>query len=89
MADSRKTTKIIHTNWGYWDGVDDRAKHRIAKWYRGAAKNFGHFDPDYAFGYDRGVWGGDPTQLAIYQPEPSRFPKSLAMIEAAIDEIGD
>ena len=59
-----KTDKIIHTNWGYWDGVADRQRAKMAKWYRSGAKNFGHFDNDYAKGYDIGIWGGDAPPLA-------------------------
>lgn len=61
----RENTKIIHTNWGYWDGVADRQKARMAKWYRSTAKNFGHFDADYAKGYDLGIWGQDPPPYAM------------------------
>jgi hypothetical protein len=58
-------TKIIHTNWGYWDGVADRSRNHLAAWYKGAAKHHGHFDPDYAAGYDLGVFGGDAPPYAL------------------------
>jgi len=79
----REMTKIIHTNWGYWDGVYDRQRAKMAKWYRSGAKNFGHFDADYARGYDIGIWGGGPPAYAVVEV----FPKSLTMIEAVIDEV--
>ena len=61
----RAETKIIHTNWGYWDGVADRARGQIAKWYRGASKTYGHFDADYASGYNLGLFGGEAPPYAV------------------------
>lgn len=60
-----KECKIIHTNWGYWDGVADRERGRIAKWYRGAAANYGHFDPQYAEGYALGLWNREAPPYAL------------------------
>ena len=64
---ARELDKIIKTNWGYWDGVADRKKSRMAKWYRSAAtkSNFGHFDANYAKGYDLGIWGQDPPPYSM------------------------
>ena len=60
-----QTRKITHTNWGYWDGVADRARGTLAKWYKGAHKNYGHFDPEYAAGYSIGVFGGEAPPYAL------------------------
>jgi len=57
--------KVQRTNWGYWDGVADRARGQLARWYKGAAKNRGHFDPLYAEGYSIGVFGGDAPPYAL------------------------
>lgn len=70
MAKSKKLTvaqerRIIATNGGYWDGVADRQRQRLAPWYRGAAANHGHFCPDYARGYELGVFGGEPPPYAL------------------------
>jgi hypothetical protein len=70
MTKPRKLTsaqerKIIHTNWGYWDGVADHAHQRMAKWYRGAHTTYGHFNPDYATGYNIGIFGGEPPPYAV------------------------
>ena len=62
---TKRETKIIHTNQGYWDGVADRENGKLASWYRGAAKSFGHFNTDYAKGYDIGVFGGEAPPFAI------------------------
>jgi len=61
----REFRRICSRNGGYWDGVADRKAQRIAKWCRGAHKNYGHFDPDYAEGYSIGVFGGDPPPYAM------------------------
>ena len=58
-------SKIMRTNWGYWDGVADRVHSRLAKWYRGVQRNYGHFDACYAEGYNIGAFGGDPPPYAI------------------------
>jgi hypothetical protein len=60
-----KERKIITTNQGYWDGVADRQNQRIAEWYRGAHRNYGHFDADYAEGYSLGLCGKEPPPYAI------------------------
>ena len=57
--------KVTHTNWGYWDGVADRERGRLAKWYRGAHKTYGHFNADYAEGYNIGLFNGEPPPYAL------------------------
>ena len=59
-----KERKIITTNQGYWDGVADRQNQRIAKWYRGAHKNYGHFNADYAEGYSLSLWSREAPPYA-------------------------
>lgn len=61
----KQEQKIITTNQGYWDGVADRGRGRIAQWYKGAAKNYGHFSADYANGYELGIWGGEAPTYAL------------------------
>lgn len=61
----KQTAIIVATNGGYWDGVADRQRGRLAGWFRGAAKNHGHFDANYARGYELGVFGGDPPPYAL------------------------
>jgi hypothetical protein len=60
-----KKSDLLIRNQGYWDGVADRAAQRIAEWYRGAAKNCGHFDADYAAGYELGVFGQEAPPYAL------------------------
>ena len=62
-----KERKIITTNQGYWDGVADHQNQRIAKWYRGAHSNYGHFDADYAevTAWAFGAKSRRPTQLLV------------------------
>ena len=62
---ARETEKIIRRNQGYWDGVADRERSRIAPWYRGAHKTYGHFDPIYAEGYCLGLWNREPPPYAV------------------------
>ncbi len=57
--------KITHTNWGYWDGVADRKRNRLAQWFKGTAKNHGHFDADYAAGYELGVFDHPAPPYAL------------------------
>jgi hypothetical protein len=57
--------KIIATNSGYWDGVADRERGKLARWYRGCHKNCGHFDVSYAEGYALGVWGKEAPPYAL------------------------
>lgn len=64
MSES-KFRRICATNGGYWDGVADRERGRLARWYRGTQKNHGHFDPNYAAGYEIGVFGGEPPPYAL------------------------
>jgi hypothetical protein len=64
-APKKNFDKIIHTNWGYWDGVADRKAQRMAKWYRGTHKNYGHFNPHYAEGYNTGLFGGEAPSYAL------------------------
>jgi hypothetical protein len=70
MVKTRKLTpkqeaEITSRNWGYWDGVADRAHQRMAKWYRGAHKTYGHFNAAYAEGYNLGIFAGDPPPYAL------------------------
>jgi hypothetical protein len=62
---NKQFVAVTRTNWGYWDGVADREAQRLAQWYRGAAKNHGHYDPDYAKGYEIGVFGGEAPPYAL------------------------
>lgn len=66
--------KVQHTNWGYWDGVADRARQRLAKWYCGTHKTYGHFDPEYATGYNIGVFGGEPPPYALTGTADNKLP---------------
>ncbi len=63
--DNSKHSKMCRRNGGYWDGVADRERNRLARWFKGAAKNHGHFDPVYAEGYELGVFGGEAPEGAI------------------------
>lgn len=55
----KEVAKIMRKNWGYWDGVADRERGRMAKWYRGAHSTYGHFDALYAEGYNLGIFAGE------------------------------
>lgn len=59
--------KIIATNSGYWDGVSDRARQQLAPWYRGTKARHGHYDVNYAAGYEIGVFGGDLPPFAVVE----------------------
>lgn len=48
--------RVISHNGGWEDGKADRANRRLAKWYRGARNDYGHFDADYAEGYHAGAF---------------------------------
>jgi hypothetical protein len=61
--------RIMHRNWGYWDGVADRSRQRLAKWYRGAHKTYGHYDADYAEGYSIGLFAGAAPPFAMLGQE--------------------
>lgn len=63
----RQFRRIVSRNSGYWDGVNDRAHQRMATWYRGAHKNYGHFDADYAEGYNLGIFNGEPPPYAVVE----------------------
>lgn len=74
MARKTKTTRakfplIVRRNWGFWDGVADRKAGRLAPWYRGAAKDFGHYDPAYAEAYDKAVWDVVTPNAKGWRPE--------------------
>lgn len=51
-----QTDRLISNNWGYEDGRNDRRRQKLAKWYRGARADYGHYDLDYATGYNAGVF---------------------------------
>lgn len=61
----KSEAKMISTNQGYWDGVADRENGRMAKWYRGAHSTYGHFNADYANGYNLGLFNGEAPEGAI------------------------
>lgn len=57
--------KIIATNQGYWDGFADREGGRIARWYNGAHRTYGHFSAEYAEGYNLGLWNQAAPPYAL------------------------
>ncbi len=61
-----KTDKIIHTNWGYWDGVAASKTSRYPMWAKGWISRQKHpFDKYYGEGFWIGFYNEPAPPYAL------------------------
>ena len=52
MLEKYKPSVIERRNWGYWDGVNDRLRHKRPEWEKGCVYRCKHpFDRSYGEAY--------------------------------------